>query len=66
VHLAAADAHSVGHGVRELGRDRADLAADSAEVVEEPGPLGRKLLEERGQLEDVDVQILRWGLCAES
>ena len=45
VHLATADVHVVGDGVGELGRDRPDLAANAAEVVEEPRALGRQLLE---------------------
>jgi hypothetical protein len=43
----------VGDGVRELGRDRPDLAADAAEVVEEARPLLRKLGEQGGEREDV-------------
>ena len=39
VHLAAADVHPVGERVGELGRDRPDLAADPAEVVEQVRPL---------------------------
>jgi hypothetical protein len=34
VHLAAADVHVVGQRVRELGGERADVAADPPEVVE--------------------------------
>ena len=49
VHLSAPDVHAVGDRVRELGRDRPDLAADPPEVVEEPGALGRELLEQRGE-----------------
>jgi acetylornithine deacetylase/succinyl-diaminopimelate desuccinylase-like protein len=58
VHLAAPDVHSVGDRVREFRRDRPDLAAYAAEVVEEPRPLRRQLVEERGQLEDIDVPII--------
>ena len=58
VHLAAADVHVVGERVRELGRQRADLAADAAEVVEEPRPLLRELREELGEPEDVYALII--------
>jgi hypothetical protein len=58
VHLAAADVHVVGQRVRELGRERADLAADPPEVVEQSRPVGRKLREERGQGEDVRAPII--------
>ena len=58
VHLAAADAHVVGERVRELGRDRADLAANPPEVVEQPRARGRELREERGQGEDVRAPII--------
>ena len=58
MHLAAADVHVVGERVRELGRDRADLAADAAEVVEEPRAVCRQLGEERGQGEDVRAPII--------
>jgi hypothetical protein len=63
VHLAAANVHPVGDRIRELGRDRADLAADAAEVVEEARSLRRQLREECGEFEDVDGSILRFGLC---
>jgi hypothetical protein len=43
----------VGERVRELGRERADLAADAAEVVEEPRSLLRQLGEKLGEPEDV-------------
>jgi hypothetical protein len=33
----------VGERVGELGRDRTNLAADPAEVVEQARPIGRKL-----------------------
>jgi hypothetical protein len=36
----------VGERVRELRRDRADLAPKAAEVVEEPRPLRRELRED--------------------
>ena len=48
VHLAAADVHVVGERVGELRRDRADLAPDPAEVVEQPRPRGRELSELHG------------------
>ena len=47
MHLAAPDVHVVGEGVRELHRDRPDLATDTAEVVEEPCALTRELWKER-------------------
>ena len=47
MHLAAADVHVVRDRVGELHRDRPDLAAHAAKVVEQPGSLARKLREER-------------------
>jgi len=44
-HLSAADVHVVGELVRELGRDRAEVPADPAEVVEELRALARKLVQ---------------------
>ena len=41
VHVAVAQVHPVRERVGELGRDRADLAADASEVVEQPSALGR-------------------------
>ena len=58
VHLAAADVHVVGERVRELHRDRADLAPDAAEVVEEPCPLARKLGEQRREAQHVHAASL--------
>jgi hypothetical protein len=58
VHLAATDVHAVGDGVRELGSERPDLATDAPEVVEKPRPLGRQLLQQRGELENVDASII--------
>jgi hypothetical protein len=58
VHLAASDVHVVGEGVRELGRDRPDLAANPPEVVEQARAFGRKLGQERGQGEDVRASII--------
>ena len=57
-NLAAPDVHVVGERVRELRRDRPDLAADAAEVVEQPRALDRQLCEQRGVGEDVDAAIL--------
>jgi FdhD protein len=48
----------VGKGIRELGRDRADLAADAAQVVEEARPLLRQLGEDLGEPEDVYGPII--------
>jgi hypothetical protein len=48
----------VGERVRELGRDRADLAADATEVVQQPRPLDRQERQEACQGEDVDAAIL--------
>ena len=45
VHLATPNVHVVGERVRELRRDRADLAPDTAEVVQEPCPLPAEALE---------------------
>ena len=53
VHLAAADVHVVGERVRELRGDRADLAADAPEVVQEARPLLRQLGKNLGEPEDV-------------
>ena len=53
VHLAAADVHVVGERVRELRGDRADLAADAPEVVQQPRPLLRQLGKNLGEPEDV-------------
>jgi len=39
--------------VRELGRDRADLSADAAQVVEQARPLLGQLWENLGEPEDV-------------
>ncbi len=46
-NLAAADVHVVGERVGELGRDRPDVPAHPAQVVEQPGALARKLLQAR-------------------
>ena len=43
----------VGELVRELGRERADLAADAAQVVEQARPLLPQLGENLGEPEDV-------------
>jgi hypothetical protein len=43
VHLAAADVHVVGERVRQLRRDRTDLTADPAEVLEQPRTVDRQL-----------------------
>jgi len=53
VHLAAADVHVVGERVRELRGDRADLAADAPEVVQQARPLLRQLGKNLGEPEDV-------------
>ena len=58
MHLAAPDVHVVGERIRELRRDRTDLAAHASEVVEQPCALGRKLRQERGQGEDVRSAII--------
>jgi hypothetical protein len=58
VNLPAADVHPVCYRVRELGRDRADLAPDAAQVVEQARALGRQLVEERGEPENVDGVII--------
>jgi hypothetical protein len=43
----------VGERVRELRRDRADLAADAPEVVQQARPLLRQLGKNLGEPEDV-------------
>jgi hypothetical protein len=58
VHLAAPDRHVVGKRVGELGRQRAHLAADAAEIVEQARPGGRELSEEGRQPEDVHAAIV--------
>jgi hypothetical protein len=58
VHVSTADAHVVGKGVCQLGRDRADPSADLPEVVEQPRSGDRKLSEQRREREDVDRPIL--------
>ncbi len=56
VHLAAPDVHVVGERVRELGPDRADLAAEPAEVVEQASSLRRELAEHARQPKHVHVR----------
>jgi len=48
----------VGDRIRELGRDRPDLAPDAAEVVQQLRPLVRQLGKELGELEDVYGSII--------
>jgi hypothetical protein len=43
----------VGERVREVGRDRADLAADAAEIVQQARPLLRQVGENLGEPEYV-------------
>jgi len=43
----------VGERVGELGRERADLAADATEVVQQSRPLLRQLGKNLGEPEDV-------------
>ena len=59
VHFPAADVHVVGERIRELGGDRADLAADASEVVEQARSLERQLRKEPGQRDHVHAAILR-------
>ena len=63
VHVAVAQVHPVCERVGELGRDRPDLAADPAEVVEQPRALGGQLLEQGGETEHVHGPSLRGGRC---
>ena len=58
VHLAAADVHVVGDGIREVGRDGADLAADAAEVVEEARTRRGQRRDEARRGEDVHGAIV--------
>ena len=51
--VAVTQVHPVGERVGELRSNRADLAAQPAEVVEQPRPLGRQLLEQAGEVEHV-------------
>jgi hypothetical protein len=53
VHLAAPDVHVVGKRIRELRGDRADLAADAPEVVQQARPPLRQLGKNLGEPEDV-------------
>ena len=53
MHLAATDVHVVGERVRELRGNRADLAADAPEVVQQARPLLRQLGKNLGEPEDV-------------
>jgi hypothetical protein len=48
----------VGERVRELRSERPDLAANAAEVVEQPRALARQLRKELGEAQDVDGAIL--------
>ena len=56
MHIASPQVHPVGERVGELRGDRADLAPDASEVVEQPRPLRRQLLEQGGEPEDVHVR----------
>ena len=56
VDVAAAQVHPVGERVGELRRDRPDLAPDAAEVVEQPRPLGRQLLQQAREPEHVHAR----------
>jgi hypothetical protein len=47
----------VGERIRELGRQRPDVAPDPAEVVEQARARRRKLGEEAGETEDVDDRM---------
>ena len=60
--VAAAKVHAVGERVGELGGDRPDLAPDPPEVVQQPRPLGRKLLEQAREPEDVHGASVRLPL----
>src|SRR5215207_1398287 len=55
VDLASPDVHVVGDRVRQLGGDRADLAPDSPEIVEEPGARPRELRQELGEPQNIDA-----------
>ena len=57
VHVAVAQVHPVGERVGELGRDRPDLAAQPAEVVEQPRPLRRQLLEQAREAQHVHARV---------
>jgi hypothetical protein len=54
----------VGERVGELGRDRADLAPDAPEVVEEPGARRGKLRQELGEPQNVDATDDSWAKIA--
>jgi hypothetical protein len=48
----------VGEGIRQLGRERADLAADAPQVVEQARPVGRELGQELGEPQDIDARMI--------
>jgi hypothetical protein len=54
----------VGERVGELGRDRADLAPDAPEVVEEPGAGRGKLRQELGEPQNIDATDDSWAKIA--
>jgi hypothetical protein len=56
----------VGERVRELRRDRTDLAADAPEVVQQSRPLDRQERQEACQGEDVDNAAILSGLSLTS
>ena len=56
MHVAVAQVHPVGERVRELRRDRADLAAQPAEVVEQPHTLRGQFVEQGREAEHVHVR----------
>ena len=66
MHVAVAQVHPVGEGVGELGGDRADLAAQAAEVVEQPRALRRQFLEQAGETEHVHASSLRGRVVSDS
>ena len=55
VDLASPDVHVVRDRVRQLGGNRADLAPDAPEIVEEPGARPRELRQELGEPQNIDA-----------
>ena len=61
MHLAAADVHVIRERIRVLLRDRADLAPDTPEVLEQASALERQIRDQRSRSQNVHSAILRSG-----
>ena len=64
MHVAVTQVHPVGECVGELGRDRPDLAAQPAEVVEQSRALCWQFLEQACEAARQAVQGLSLGASA--